>query len=107
MDMPALSSHSHQDRGMGNAFLKHLYRVRIIIIAIDAAEEKDAVVQLLKEQISFFEEDVSGGKKFFYLRTKADTIKESSGPEWLAVSAKTGKNIETLKKKIIEELGEK
>ena len=105
MDTPALSVHSHQNRGMGNAFLKHLHRVKIIIIAIDAADEYYAAVQLLKEQISFFDEDVSAGKKFFYLRTKADTIKESNGPEGFDVSAKTGKNIEIFKKKIIEELG--
>ena len=55
-DMPALIEGSHQGKGLGNHFLCHAKRAKVLILLLDSgAEDPGADLRNLKEEITAFE----------------------------------------------------
>ena len=97
LDMPALISKSHEGRGLGNTFLKHLYRTKAILITADAGGDYKNDFGIISKQIEMFDSSFTD-KKLFYLLTKADKI-ETKGDvsEFLSVSVNNKESVDYLK----------
>ncbi len=74
LDMPALIDKSNEGKGIGNKFLKHLYRTKIVFVIADAAGDYMNAFDIVKQQIALFDPSFMA-KKVFYLLTKTDKIK--------------------------------
>jgi len=104
LDMPALIDKSHEGRGLGNTFLKHLYRTRLILVTADAGEDYKNDFDIIRKQIEMFNDSFMN-KKFFYLLTKADKIEKKGGVSGLlSVSVNNKASVDYLKEIISSEL---
>jgi len=104
MDIPALYPYSHEERGLGNGFLKHLYRSKIILLLSDDLDNLKEHFKIVKDQINRFDPKLLQNKKFFYLLTKADKIDVTVKGSILPISVINDLNIAKLKIKILKTL---
>ena len=104
LDMPALTDKSHENRGLGNTFLKHLYRTKIILVTADATGDYNNDFSVIRKQLELFDARVMN-KKVFYLLTKADKIEDKGDISgFLKVSVNNKTSLEYLKGIIYNEL---
>ena len=107
LDFPALARNSDRGKGLGNDFLKHLLRTRIIFLLSANPEGLKEETEELKGQIEIFNKTFLKDKKIFYLLTKADKIDGEINSSFMPISVETGRNIDKLKEKIAKELFKK
>jgi GTP-binding protein len=95
-DIPGLIEGSHEGKGLGIRFLRHIERTRILAIMVESTSDnpqRDAET-LLHELAEY--SPVLAAKPTCYLLTKSDLIEtvDDTLPEgWLAVSAVTGQGV--------------
>jgi len=100
LDTPPL-----KEKGENN-FLKHLFRVKLIIIVVDNYPEIEEEVNSVKKLINDFDSSYLN-KNFFYLCNKIDKIDKSFKRErrFFYLSTKTGEGVEALEDRILKVLG--
>jgi len=105
LDTPPLMQGFSLAKSEKSKFLKHLYRSRIIILAVDEARNYRNTIKLLRHKIEIFDVTLLNDKKVFYLLTKADKIENKDCvADVLPVSINNPASIERLKESIHREL---
>ena len=83
-----------------NGFLKHLLRVKLILVVLDDFQKIDEDIETIREIIKNFNASYLN-KNFFYLLNKIDKIDKSfKRKKIFYISAKTEEGIDILKEKI-------
>ena len=76
-DIPGLIEGAHKGKGLGDRFLKHIERTKIILYLIDYLEESpDETFQKLKHELSSYKVDLSS-KPYLVALNKIDALEES------------------------------
>ncbi len=107
-ELPSLERGSFQGRGLGNQFLKHLKRTKLIFYVLDPASEfamdLDEEKAILDSEISHFNEEFDSIPRF-YVVNKTDLMNEPKksrkklfGANTYYVSSTTGEGISELMK---------
>lgn len=100
LDTPALVRDSGL-KSIGNGFLKHLLRAKVILFLSENHENYEQEFSILKKEIMLFDKELLKDKKLFYLLTKIDTIKELKFPKkFFSISVEKDINIKELMDKI-------
>jgi GTP-binding protein len=109
-DIPGLISGASQGRGLGNRFLRHIARARLLALVLDASEDPEGAEATLRAELH-----VAGlsGKPSVVVLNKVDTLDEElrdylreSFPEAVQVSALTGEGVVKLRDLFEKRLGE-
>ena len=112
-DIPGLISGASQGRGLGNRFLRHIARARLLALVLDASEDPEGAEATLRAELH-----VAGlsGKPSVVVLNKIDTLDEElrdylreTFPEAVQVSALTGEGVVKLRdlfEKRLREMGE-
>jgi GTP-binding protein len=109
-DIPGLISGASQGRGLGNRFLRHIARARLLALVLDASEDPEGAEATLRAELH-----VAGlsGKPSVVVLNKVDTLDEElrdylreSLPEAVQVSALTGEGVVKLRDLFEKRLGE-
>ncbi len=110
VDIPGLIDGAHKGKGLGDRFLKHVERTRVLVHVVDlnSGEGRDPVLeyQRLNEELVAFDQKLRRRQQIV-VGNKIDIVGESEvdgacnrfkdiGVELLPISAMTGANIDTL-----------
>lgn len=87
-----------------NDFLKHIFRSKILLLLSDNKDSCAEDFKAIEREISLYGKPLTENKKIFYLLTKVDTIEKKKKGGILPVSANNPESIESLKRKIIDNL---
>ena len=100
-DIPGLISGASQGRGLGNRFLRHIARARLLALVLDASENPEGAEATLRAELH-----VAGlsGKPCVVVLNKIDTLDDElreylreTFPEAVQVSALTGEGVVELR----------
>jgi GTP-binding protein len=103
-DIPGLIEGSHEGKGMGLRFLRHVERTRILVMLVESTRE-DPVddVRVLREELKAYS-PLLAEKPFCVVLTKTDLLGTSAPPgidnEWCAMSAMTGQGLDRVRSRI-------
>jgi GTPase len=109
-DIPGLISGASQGRGLGNRFLRHVARARLLALVLDASEDPEGADAALRAELH-----AAGlsSKPTLTVLNKVDLLDEElrgylreAFPEAIQVSAKTGEGVEELRDLLEERLRE-
>jgi GTP-binding protein len=109
-DIPGLISGASQGRGLGNRFLRHIARARLLALVLDASEDPEGAEATLRAELH-----VAGlsGKPSVVVLNKVDTLDEDLRdflrepfPEAVQVSALSGEGVVKLRDLFEKRLGE-
>ncbi len=109
-DIPGLISGASQGRGLGNRFLRHIARARLLALVLDASEDPEGAEATLRAELH-----VAGlsGKPAVVVLNKIDTLDEElreylweTFPEAVQVSALTGEGVAGLRDLLEQRLRE-
>ena len=107
-DIPGLIEGSHQGKGLGIRFLKHIERTKILAVLVPAlSEDPEAEARMLQSELAGYSPTLAEKPKCFFL-SKADLLPANAPlkvPEgWIAFSSITGKGVDealfAMKKKL-------
>lgn len=106
-DIPGLVEGAHDGRGLGNRFLKHIDRSRMILILLDAGRSVEEDFNLLRSELTQFNPEIWDRPRIVAVN-KTDLVKRPPLKTWAkqvkeslaGISAKTGEGIEKLLKNI-------
>ena len=91
-DVPGLIEGAHEGHGLGDRFLKHLERTKVLIHVIDvsgmSAREPEADLDVLRHELSRFNEDLAN-KPQLVAANKIDALTDESSIAPLEARAKT------------------
>ena len=108
-DIPGLIEGAHTGAGLGEEFLRHIERTRLIVHVVDLAlEDPIADVAVVDTELSAYGRGLMERPRLFALnkldlfeaRERADAIAKVLGPDAIAVSAATGEHVPDLLKRI-------
>ena len=123
-DIPGLIEGASQGKGLGDEFLRHIERTRLLVHLIDVYEAGDSTgfseyaikqYDVIRKELSDYSEELTG-KPVIVVVSKLDItevrgnfdkisrIFKKRGLDILGISAATGEGIESLKYKIMTEL---
>lgn len=120
-DIPGLIEGAHRGSGLGNLFLRHIERCSVLVHVIDIAcvegrdflKDYDIIMRELREYNSELlkKPQILVANKIDLLNEKElserlERLKQHTGKDPIAVSALTRQNIDILKNKIAEHVGE-
>jgi GTP-binding protein len=115
-DIPGLIEGAHKGKGLGDRFLRHIERTRILIFLIDSGSENpDVDYSILKEELNQFDSTLLLKPRIIVL-TKADLLPENDrknlpilidGQECFYISSVTGEGLSELKSRIVQVLEQK
>ena len=107
-DMPGLISGAHEGRGLGDEFLRHIERTRVLIHVVDAAplDESDPVeaYRVLREELQEYSPSLAA-KPEIVVASKMDLqgaeeglerLQAEVGKEVLPISSRTGRGLKEL-----------
>ena len=109
-DIPGLISGASEGRGLGNRFLRHVARARLLALVLDASEDPEGAEGVLRAELH-----AAGlsGKATLTVLNKIDLLDEElkeylreAFPEAIQVSARTGEGVEELGNLLEERLRE-
>ncbi len=109
-DIPGLISGASEGRGLGNRFLRHVARARLLALVLDASEDPEGAEGVLRAELH-----AAGlsGKPTLTVLNKIDLLDEElkeylreAFPEAIQVSARTGEGVEELRNLLEEKLRE-
>jgi GTP-binding protein len=96
-DIPGLIEGSHEGKGLGIRFLRHIERTRVLAVMVDSNEENPlAAADTLIDELSRYSELLAAKPKCFIL-TKTDVLppeREPAPDGWLRMSAVTGEGVQ-------------
>ncbi|MDY6915794.1 MAG: GTPase ObgE [Candidatus Cloacimonadota bacterium] len=116
-DIPGLIKGAHEGRGLGDRFLRHIQRTKLLLFLIDV-DTKDpfATYQLLKKELHMYDPYLDR-KQHLIALSKIDKISEEDRKEFIkllkqefnnklqekimSISSVTGENIRKLKKELL------
>jgi GTP-binding protein len=108
-DIPGLIEGAHTGAGLGEEFLRHIERTRLIVHVVDLAlEDPIADIAVVDTELSAYGRGLMQRPRLFALnkldlfeaRERADAIAKVLGPGAIAVSAVTGEHVPDLLKRI-------
>lgn len=109
-DIPGLISGASQGQGLGNQFLRHVARARILVLVLDASEDPEASEEVLRDEL---EAARLTEKPTLVALNKVDLLDEELRqylrdvfPGALHVSARTGEGLEELRDSMQQEIQE-
>lgn len=74
LDMPALTTESHLSKGLGNKFLKHIERSKLLIYLLDATSNDIKLdYYTIRDELEFYQKSLSDKETIICL-SKCDTI---------------------------------
>jgi GTP-binding protein len=109
MELPALMSGSHQGKGLGNRFLRHCERSRVLLLVLDGSS--DGIIkgdlELLKQELGLYDAELLNKQLIVAInkidivevarrRTEIESSMASTGLKIYFVSAKTGEGVSAL-----------
>ncbi len=113
-DLPGLIEGAHSGKGMGNEFLSHIERTKVLLLLIDGSDRKSikSTYKMLIGELSGYKEDLLNKRRIVVIN-KIDTWKNQRKKEIenffkkvheevFFVSALEGKNIESLLERLYE-----
>lgn len=116
-DLPGLIEGAALGRGLGDEFLKHAERTRLLVHVIDPYQSGDvlAIYTTIRHELSSYSEALEKKKEIIVINkiditevkdsvAKIKGVFKKKGLEVMFVSAVTGEGIEKLKEKIAEEV---
>ncbi|XP_058988885.1 mitochondrial ribosome-associated GTPase 2 [Mustela lutreola] len=104
-DIPGLIRGAHQNRGLGNTFLRHIERCRFLLFIVDLSEPEpwtqveDLKFELEKHEVGLSERPhvvVANKIDLPQARAALPQLRARLGPNVIALSAATGENLEVL-----------
>jgi len=106
-DVPGLIEGAHQGKGLGDRFLRHISRCRVLVYVVDVAGEGPyADLTVVQGEVEAYDQDLAS-RPFLIAATKADLvptgeIEEKIRPlrsvgETVVVSGETGEGVEELR----------
>ncbi len=116
-ELPSLYGASHEGRGMGLDFLKHLESARAVVYVLDPVSKFSASLKegitTLETEIQFYDKQFLGLPRLVVVnkmdleesRKKVKAEKFDTGVPVLYVSAENGEGLDVLKKKLREMAG--
>lgn len=119
-DIPGLIEGAHQGAGLGQKFLRHIERTRVLLHVIDGSvsgEQALADYHTLENELRLYNDELLG-RRCFVLLNKMDLLPDNDrqqalaavfdrqGVKTVALSALTGEGIEELKELIVSVLEE-
>jgi GTP-binding protein len=114
-DIPGLIEGAHLGKGLGDQFLRHIERTRVLVLLVEITEEDPVFVyNALLQELKLFDSSLLDKPKLIAL-TKTDLIPEHeksnipgslNGEICVPISAVTGEGIDLLLKHIINKLSE-
>lgn len=111
-DMPGLIEGAHKGKGLGDEFLRHIERTKVLLHIVDVAEVegKDAFksYEAINRELTLYGKDVDKKPQVIACnkmdlpeaKRKFETFKNNSGKEVFPISAVTGEGIKELLDKI-------
>jgi GTP-binding protein len=109
-DIPGLISGASEGRGLGNRFLRHVARARLLALVLDASEDPEEAEGILRAEL--YAAGLSG-KPTLTVLNKVDLLDEElkeylreAFPGAMQVSARTGEGVEELRNLMEERLRE-
>lgn len=100
-DIPGLISGASQGRGLGNQFLRHVARARILVFVLDASEDPEGSEAVLQAEIAasgLSEKPTAIAlNKVDLLDAELRSYLRETFPEGVHVSAETGEGLEDLR----------
>ena len=112
-DIPGLIEGAHDGKGLGNRFLRHLERTRILLLMADAsAEDPGADCRTLMAEIEAYG-DVLAGLPLLCVASKVEDEESEerarawfseSGVDGISLSSVTGRGLDELRLRLVEEL---
>ena len=116
-DIPGLIEGAHKGIGLGNQFLKHIERTRLLVHLIDISNGEEALelYEKIRNELGLYKEDLLEKPELVVLnkidlpqvREKVEEVKEAfqkRGLPFFAISALTGEGIGELLREIIRRL---
>jgi len=116
-DIPGLIEGAHKGIGLGNQFLKHIERTRLLVHLIDISNGEDALelYKKIRNELGLYKEELLKKNELVVLnkidlpqvREKVEEVKETfqkRGLPFFAISALTGEGIEELLRGIIRRI---
>jgi GTP-binding protein len=96
-DIPGLIEGSHEGKGLGIRFLRHIERTRVLAVMVDSNEENPrGAADTLIDELSRYSSLLAAKPKCFIL-TKTDVLppEQKHAPDgWLRMSAVTGEGVQ-------------
>jgi len=111
-DIPGLIEGAHAGAGLGEDFLRHIERTRLLVHVVDLAREDPlADIAVVEAELAAYGHGLMERPRLFALnkldlfegRERAPTITRALGPAAIAVSAITGEHVPELLKRIFAE----
>jgi GTP-binding protein len=116
-DIPGLIEGAHRGVGLGNQFLKHIERTRLLVHLIDISNGEDAIelYEKIRNELRLYKEELLEKPEIVALnkidlpqvRERVKEVEEtfrSRGLHFFAISALTGEGIEELLRGIVRRL---
>lgn len=102
-DLPGLIEGAHQGRGLGDRFLRHVERTRVLVVLIDVAEGDPASAHAtLVQELSSYGQGLDEKPRLVALNKidlrgpSSDPVPSFGGEEVLEISALTGEGLDAL-----------
>ena len=108
-DIPGLIEGAHAGAGLGEEFLRHIERTRLIVHVVDLAlEDPIADIAVVDTELAAYGRGLMERRRLFALnkldlfeaRERAPAVAQRLGPDAVAVSALTGEHVSDLLKRI-------
>jgi GTP-binding protein len=108
-DIPGLIEGAHAGAGLGEEFLRHIERTRLIVHIVDLAlEDPIADIAVVDTELAAYGRGLMERRRLFALnkldlfeaRERAPAVAQRLGPDAVAVSALTGEHVSDLLKRI-------
>ena len=113
-DIPGLIEGAHEGTGLGDRFLRHVERCRVLVQLVDLSSDQDPAeaAAVIDRELSLYSETLAS-KKRIVCGSKLDSVAEGAsealsawagtqGFEYLEISAVTGSNIQPLLYRLLE-----
>jgi len=108
-DIPGLIAGAHTGAGLGEEFLRHIERTRLIVHVVDLAREEPlADIAVVDAELAAYGRGLMDRPRLFALnkvdlfdgRARAADIASALGPDAIAISAATGEHVAELLRRI-------
>ena len=107
-DIPGLIEGAHEGRGLGDRFLRHVTRCRVLVLVVDlSSEDPSADLDTVLGELTAYDPSLAA-RATVVVGTKADLVDDAAaravslGPQALVVSAVAGEGLDALAARLEE-----